>query len=366
MAELQSPTQTLTVLDENATNVVALKVQERLSTFEQGFSENTNRARAADFKIYKKWCEEENINPVPASPENIERFLWDSVQEQKVDEKTGELVFTPKSGKPSYKQIRSVVTVERYLSTIKYLHDISFEVYLEMSGEDSFNPERYRNPVDSKRVRITLKAIKRRYRSKAQRQAAPIRLNLVETILTTLDDSLRYTLYKTLVSVGFDTMMRCSELVAIELEQISYHDDGSASVYVPFHKSDQEGEGGYRYLSAVSVTLIHNWLTLAHIEDGLLFRSIGKGDVMLDKMHKDRVSRIYKIIARLCDVNVADISAHSTRVGAAQELLSNGVTMPALMVAGDWKSPAMPVRYAKKISVATGAMAELAKSRGRS
>jgi hypothetical protein len=39
--------------------------------------------------------------------------------------------------------------------------------------------------------------------------------------------------------------------------------------------------------------------------------------------------------------------------------------MPALMVAGDWKSSAMPVRYAKKINVATGAMAELARNKGR-
>ena len=365
MSDLLSPKQTLNVVGDTYPLSVTLAVQERLSSFEEGFSENTNRARTADFKIYKAWCDDRNLKVVPSSSEQIERFMWDSVADPKIDEETGEILFHKKTGKPLLVQIRSVVTIERYLSTIKYLHDISHEVFLEISDQGDFDSEKYRNPANTKRVRIALKAIKRRFRTRPQRQAAPLRLDAIDIIISELGNSLRHTLYKALISVAFDSMMRCSELVRIELEQISLHDDGSGSVFVPFHKSDQEGEGGYRYLSASSISMIHDWCSMAHIESGFLFRSVGRGDIVRDSMHKDRVAKIYKATAKLCGIDSSKISAHSTRVGAAQELLANGVAMPALMVAGDWKSPAMPVRYAKKINVATGAMADLSKSRGR-
>jgi integrase len=364
MSDLPRPKQTIMAFNENTLpDHIVQKVEERLSTYQGAFSDNTNRARSADYRVFKKWCIQNNLNPVPCLPENIERFLWDSVSKPKINETSGEII-TNKEGKVILQQIRSTATIERYLATIKYLHDVAYEVVQDIT-DPLENVSKLKNPVDTRRVRIALKAIKRKFRSKAQRQAYPIRLDLLDIILTTLDNSLRHTLYKALISVGFDSMMRCSELVRIELDHISYHDDGSGSIYVPFHKSDQEGEGGYRYLSATSVNLIHNWLTDAHIENGLLFRSVDRGGIILNAMHKDRVSKIYKIVAKLCNVNSSAISAHSTRVGAAQELLSNGASMPALMVAGDWKSSAMPVRYAKKINVATGAMAELARNKGR-
>ena len=367
MDNLPSPKQTLNVendpfrnLPVNFTDIV----QERLGKYNQAFSENTVRARKADHEIFKKWCEENSVEPIPCFPENIERFLWESVSEPKVDENTGEIMLD-KQGEIILVQIRSTPTVSRYLSTIKYVHDVAFE--LVQSENDPFGvAKELKNPADTLLVRNALRAIKLRFRSKSQRQAAPIRLKLIDQIIVTLNNSTRHSLYKALVSVGFDTMMRCSELIRVELNDINYHDDGSGSVYVPFHKSDQEGEGSYRYISATSVDLIHDWLTKSHITQGLLFRSVTRYDVVLDSMNKNRIARIYKTIAKLCGVDASAISAHSTRVGAAQELLTNGVSMPALMVAGDWKSSTMPVRYAKKINVATGAMAELAKVSGRS
>jgi integrase len=340
------------------------KIEDRLFAYSQGFSENTNRARTSDFRIYKDWCDKRDLKVTPAHPENIELFLWDMASKPRLD-KNGGMIRNKKTGRPLISQRKSTSTVERYLSTIKYIHDISHEVIQDISGDYS-NDIKHKNPADTKRVRIALKAIKRRFRAKGQRQAEPIRLNLINAVFETLTDSLRDTLTKTLMSVGFDSMLRCSELARIELDHLNYHDDGSGSVYVGWHKSDQKAEGGYRYLSAVSIKLIHEWCHKAGIDDGLLFRSISKHNTLLPAMCKDRIAKIYKLAAKRCGIESAGISSHSTRVGAAQELLENGVSMPALMVAGDWKSPSMPVRYAKKINVASGAMADLAKSQGRS
>lgn len=369
MKKIVSPFSTLNIVGTDYSEEFILTVQNRLSDFMKksklAFSENTHRARIADFKIYKAWCDDRKLIPVPAHPENIEKFIWDSVADPDINENTGEIQFD-REGNELLVQIRSVATIERYLATLKYLHEVSREVLMEYTGLEDFNPQKYRNPVDTLRVKMALRSIKRRFRTKSQRQAQAIRLDLVNDIIDVLDNSLRHSLYKALVSVAFDTMLRCSELVRIEMDHLTINDDGSGKVFIPFHKSDQEGNGGLRYLSAVSVELIHAWTVNARISSGLIFRSVDRAGVVLKSMHKGRVAKSFKIITQLTGINPNKISAHSTRVGAAQELLSNGASLPELMLAGDWKSPAMPVRYAKENDVETGAMAKFAKNRGRS
>lgn len=189
---------------------------------------------------------------------------------------------------------------------------------------------------------------------------------MLDNIIDSLGDGLRDTLYKALISVAFDTMMRCSELVRIELEHITFDPDGTGSVYIGWSKTDQKGEGSDRYISAETVDLINEWCHQAHIESGRLFRSVAAGDRVLDSMHKDRIARIFKNLAKLNGYSYKEISAHSTRVGAAQELLMDGANLPGMMVAGGWKSATMPARYARRLEVKKGAMAEMSKRRGRS
>ena len=50
-------------------------------------------------------------------------------------------------------------------------------------------------------------------------------------------------------------------------------------------------------------------------------------------------------------------SAHSPRVGMAQDLMASGCELPGLMQAGRWDSPAMPVRYTRFLAAARGAVA---------
>jgi integrase len=161
-------------------------------------------------------------------------------------------------------------------------------------------------------------------------------------------------------------MMRCSELVRIELEHITFDSDGTGSIYIGWSKTDQKGEGNDRYISAETVSLINDWCHKAHIESGLLFRSVDYKMEVLPAMHKDRVARIFKNLAKRCGYSFTDISAHSTRVGAAQELLMDGANLPGMMVAGGWKSATMPARYARRLEVKKGAMAEMSKRKGRS
>jgi hypothetical protein len=62
---------------------------------------------------------------------------------------------------------------------------------------------------------------------------------------------------------------------------------------------------------------------------------------------------------------VAEVSGHSTRVGAAQDLAELDIDLAAITQAGGWKSPRMPLQYAEKINAARSGMARAAATAGR-
>jgi integrase len=61
-----------------------------------------------------------------------------------------------------------------------------------------------------------------------------------------------------------------------------------------------------------------------------------------------QVNRIYKRIARnagLDELVIKGISGHSMRVGAAQDLLNSGASMPIIMQRGRWSKTDTVMRY---------------------
>lgn len=102
----------------------------------------------------------------------------------------------------------------------------------------------------------------------------------------------------------------------------------------------------------------------------------GKKDKQKVEHVRDSISRqvVYRAIkncaARLYGAGViqfdpARYSAHSTRVGAAQDMLAEGVSMLAVQQAGGWKTDVMPQQYASRINALEGGTAQLARKRGR-
>jgi len=62
---------------------------------------------------------------------------------------------------------------------------------------------------------------------------------------------------------------------------------------------------------------------------------------------------------------VAEVSGHSTRVGAAQDLAELDIDLAAITQAGGWKSTRMLLQYAEKITAARSGMARAAAAAGR-
>jgi hypothetical protein len=62
---------------------------------------------------------------------------------------------------------------------------------------------------------------------------------------------------------------------------------------------------------------------------------------------------------------VHQVSGHSVRVGAAQDLLALNIDLASVMQAGRWKSSRMPVRYGENVLAARGAIARAEQLQGR-
>ena len=77
--------------------------------------------------------------------------------------------------------------------------------------------------------------------------------------------------------------------------------------------------------------------------------------------------RILKGMARAAGLPravVAGLSGHSTRVGAAQDMIAADLELPKIQQAGRWKSPAMVSRYGERLLARRGGAAELARLQG--
>ena len=103
------------------------------------------------------------------------------------------------------------------------------------------------------------------------------------------------------------------------------------------------------------------------MREGRLFRSLCRG-VVGNRLDASQVPRIFKAMAERAGVPeevVEHISGHSTRVGAAQDMVAEGITMPAIQHAGRWKTMAMVNRYAERLLARRSGAARLARLQHR-
>ena len=134
-------------------------------------------------------------------------------------------------------------------------------------------------------------------------------------------------------------------------------------------KTDGEGRGEIVWVGPDTVRLVRAWLDRARIGDARLFRSVGKGGRIGERLHPCQVPRIFKAMAReagLPEAVIEGLSGHSARVGATQDMVAAGIELPAILHAGRWKSTAMVNRYGERLLARRSGMAQLARLQERS
>ncbi len=252
-------------------------------------------------------------------------------------------------------------TVQRYLSTLALAHRVA----------------KLMNPCADEAVRLEIKGFTTAVGVR-QRQARALGWTEIKKFLETAGESLPATRERALICVAYDTMARRSELVAFDLEDVRFLADGAGRALIRRSKTDQVGEGNTAYLSRTTVRYLKLWLDAADIKKGAVFRRVigrgtattgsdGKGRIGA-RLSVDGIAQAFKRVAKWIKMpaeEVAQVSGHSIRVGATQDLLALNIDLASVMQAGRWKTNRMPMRYGEHVLAARGGMARAAEAQGR-
>ena len=298
------------------------------------YAPNSQRALAADWRSWRAWCSGNARTPFPATPRDIVDFVHAHSPRLDADA-SGAVSMSRDDSGPA---IRRATTVQRWLASLSTLHRIA----------EAADPTRAEDVKAARRTITRGRAL--------PEQKAPLRWTDVEKALNTLGYDMRDLRAKALIAVAYSTLARRAELIDLHVEDITFNADDDGTVTL----RTKGGAVHERYLAPEARMALANWLDKAGIDTGAVFRRIERqGCVGERTITSAEVARTFKRIAVLIGfdlTSVARISAHSTRIGAAQDLTAAGAALPEIMVAGGWKSPQMPAHYARKLDARQGAM----------
>ncbi len=159
-----------------------------------------------------------------------------------------------------------------------------------------------------------------------------------------------------MVAVASDALLRVSEVAALVVSDV---DLAEQTVLIRRGKTDQTGKGVMQFLGQPTTERIRAWLRASGLTGGALFRAVNKsGRIQGQHLAVRNIRRIITQRARAAGVD-GRVSGHSLRVGSAQSLATAGASLVEMQVAGRWRSPAMPGRYAQGQLAKWGAVARL-------
>ncbi|CAK0741014.1 Site-specific recombinase XerD [Azospirillaceae bacterium] len=254
-------------------------------------SKATRRAYQADLQRFAEWCKAAGATMTPAEPEVVAAFLAGEARQ---------------GMRPS--------TLERRRAAIRYAH--------ERAGCET--------PTNALCVRETMAGIRRSLGVAPVRKTAAT-VELLEEMLMTIPDNFIGMRDRALLLIGFAGAFRRSELVALTVNDMEETAQGLL-VTIRRGKTDQEGRGrviailrGKRYCP---VSALRRWLAIAGIIAGPLFRTIGKGDRLLDRALSDHaVALIVKRYAAAAGLDSSQFAGHSLRRGFLTSAAMSGASV---------------------------------------
>ena len=254
----------------------------------------TLRAYASDLKNYEAWCARSGFQALPATPEVVGAYLAAA----------GE----------GY----AMQTLRRRVAAIA-----------RASGVTG-------HPLDTKHpaIRETLRGIGRTHGSRGRRSAA-LTTSELRKLSGICEAGLAGDRDRALLLVGFAGALRRSELVALDVERLTWSNDGVKLLL------EKEGEGAEvmivfgRHEATCPVRALRGWLEAASIKSGPVFRKVNKaGRVEAWRLSEDAVRQI--LLRRAAQAGVKGslaepVSPHGLRAGFVTTAYRNGVPDEEIM-----------------------------------
>lgn len=240
------------MITENSSSPASQKWASQLDTIfarcKGAYSDLTLSGYRKDLEIFAAWCDKNGGHFFPADPKSIAKFFDDQLQ------------------------TRSYATIRRRTSAIRFVHILS----------DLPSPIRHSD---------VFLAIRRAARTKGRRpkQVLGLTRDLLEKMLDACPDNLSGKRDAALLSVGYDTLCRSSELSWMRLEDLHLE---KAQIHIPRAKSDPFGDGRFTSLRESTMTHLSDWVMQCQINSGALFRGLHTGNVSNSNLDTSSIRRI--------------------------------------------------------------------------
>ena len=215
------------------------------------------------------------------------------------------------------------------------------------------------SPVMDRLVKRTMQGIRRTFGTAQRRVKALVKDDLLELmVLVDKQKPMRAARDKALILIGFAGAFRRSELVALQVEDMTYFENG-IELLIRRSKTDQEGAGRVVFIpyakgSRCPVKALKIWLELAGIENGPLFRALNRHDQVVSKkaLTGQSVALIVKsAVRRMSGADAAKVvSGHSLRAGYCTEAAIVGLQPYQIREQTGHKSDVTLARYIRPVA----------------
>jgi integrase len=259
----------------------------------------TLRAYATDLANFEAWCTKYGFTAMPATPETVGAYLAAA----------GEGYAMP--------------TLRRRVAAIARACGVAG------------------HPLDTKHpaIRETLRGIGRKHGAPARRAAA-LTTTEVRKLCRACGTGLAGTRDRALFLLGFAGALRRSELVGLNVEQVTWTEEG-LKLLIERSKTDKQGEGAEIAIprgkaeETCPVAALKDWLTLAEVTAGPLFRKVNRGGAVESaRLSADGVRQILlkrAAAAGLKGTLAEPVSPHGLRAGFVTTAYRNGVPDEEIM-----------------------------------
>jgi site-specific recombinase XerD len=256
-------------------------------------AEGTRKGYASDMALFRSWCAARHVDALPATPEVVAAYF----------------------GSLAESGLRPA-TISRRCSAIKYAH--------KLAGLDS--------PTDKECVKAVIRGIRRTLGAAPLYRKTPAVAEITRNMASAVPTGIKGIRDKAVILLGFASAMRRSELVALDVTDVEFVDDG-LRIFIRKSKGDQEGLGQTVAVvrgtgASCPVRALRNWLDVSGITAGAIFRSIRKGGrIRPERLASKSVCDLVKAYSAKLGLNAADFGAHSLRSGLLTSAAARGATV---------------------------------------
>jgi site-specific recombinase XerD len=297
------------------TGTITVVEQDALRSFaENEKAASTRAAYRADFIAFSKWCTGKGLTAMPAAPATVAWHI------------------------SAIASTLSVSSIGRRLAGISYAHKLAQQA----------------NPCATDDVKVVLAGIRRTLGTAPKRKAAAT-ADRVRAMLDACPNTMIGIRDKAILALGFAGAFRRSELVALQVSDITEVPDGFR-ILIRRSKTDQTGEGQEivvpRGAKIRPVEAVQAWLQAAQITEGLLFRVVRQaGRVEPWGLRGHDVARVVKQYAAKAGLDPTELSGHSLRAGFATSAAETGASVLKIMETTRHRSVDVLAGYVRRVDL---------------